>query len=127
MVKKREGVPEMGTKPLKALRGYRASNRGSRGSNRGSKGSRKSTTDPLGVRPIDIFQPCSIPGLRGPERKGEEKRFLVTPWPQHVSGHVRDTCMKFLGINKCKVNFTCWLHVENVSELIMYLFRPQWY
>ena len=21
---------------------------------------------------------------------------------QHVSGHVRDTCMKFLGINKCK-------------------------
>ena len=37
-LKKREGVPEMGTKPLKALRGYRASNRGS---NRGSKGSRK--------------------------------------------------------------------------------------
>ena len=32
-LKKREGVPEMGTKPLKALRGYRASNRGS---NRGS-------------------------------------------------------------------------------------------
>ena len=28
-LKKREGVPEMGTKPLKALRGYRASNRGS--------------------------------------------------------------------------------------------------
>ena len=22
--------------------------------------------------------------------------------PQHVSGHVRDTCMKFLGISKCK-------------------------
>ena len=22
--------------------------------------------------------------------------------PQHVSGHIRDTCMKFLGINKCK-------------------------
>ena len=44
-LKKREGVPEVGTKPLKALRGYRASNRGSnrgsRGSNRGSKGSRK--------------------------------------------------------------------------------------
>ena len=44
-LKKREGVPEMGTKPLKALRGYRASNRGSnrgsRGSNRGSKRSRK--------------------------------------------------------------------------------------
>ena len=48
-LKKREGVPEMGTKPLKALRGYWASNRGSnrgsrgsnRGSNRGSKGSRK--------------------------------------------------------------------------------------
>ena len=38
--KKREGVPEMATKPLRALRGYRASNRGS---NRGSKpkGSRK--------------------------------------------------------------------------------------
>ena len=29
-LKKREGVPEMGTKPLKALRGYRASNRGSK-------------------------------------------------------------------------------------------------
>ena len=28
-LKKREGVPEMGTKPLKALRGYQASNRGS--------------------------------------------------------------------------------------------------
>ena len=28
-LKKREGVPDMGTKPLKALRGYRASNRGS--------------------------------------------------------------------------------------------------
>ena len=44
-LKKREGVPEVGTKPLKALRGYRASNRGSnrgsRGSNPGSKGSRK--------------------------------------------------------------------------------------
>ena len=44
-LKKREGVPEVGTKPLKALRGYRASNRGSnrgsRGSIRGSKGSRK--------------------------------------------------------------------------------------
>ena len=45
LLKKRQGVPEMGTKPLRALRGYRASNRGSnrgsRGSNRGSKGSRK--------------------------------------------------------------------------------------
>ena len=45
LLKKREGVPEMGTKPLKPLRGYRAcnrgSNRGSRGSNRGSKGSRR--------------------------------------------------------------------------------------
>ena len=30
-LKKREGVPELGTKPLKALRGYRASNRGSKG------------------------------------------------------------------------------------------------
>ena len=30
LIKKREGVPEMGTKPLKALRGYRASNRGSK-------------------------------------------------------------------------------------------------
>ena len=29
-LKKREGVPEMGTKPLKALRGYRASTRGSK-------------------------------------------------------------------------------------------------
>ena len=55
-LKKREGVPEMGTKPLKALTGYRASNRGSKNlssrlsgaliealgaSNRGSKNSRK--------------------------------------------------------------------------------------
>ena len=31
IVKKREGVPEMGTRPLKALRGYRASNQGSKG------------------------------------------------------------------------------------------------
>ena len=31
LLEKREGVPEMGTKPLKALRGYRASNRGSNG------------------------------------------------------------------------------------------------
>ena len=31
-LKKREGVPEMGTKPLGALSGYRASNRGSKGS-----------------------------------------------------------------------------------------------
>ena len=23
--------------------------------------------------------------------------------PQHVSGHVRDACMKFLGINTCKI------------------------
>ena len=37
-LKKREGVPEMGTKPLKALRGYRASNRGS---NRGARGCMK--------------------------------------------------------------------------------------
>ena len=29
-VKKREGVSDMGTKPLKALRGYRASKRGSK-------------------------------------------------------------------------------------------------
>ena len=29
LLKKREGVPEMGTKPLKGLRGHRASNRGS--------------------------------------------------------------------------------------------------
>ena len=37
-LKKREGVPEMATKPLKALRGYLASNRGSKNSNRGFKG-----------------------------------------------------------------------------------------
>ena len=45
-LKKREGVPEMGMKPLKALKGYQASNRGSkknlievlRGSSRGSRG-----------------------------------------------------------------------------------------
>ena len=29
LLKQREGVPEMGAKPLKALRGYQASNRGS--------------------------------------------------------------------------------------------------
>ena len=40
-LKKREGVPEVGTKPLKALRGYWASNRGSRASNQGSQGSRR--------------------------------------------------------------------------------------
>ena len=45
--------------------------------------------------------------------------------PQHVSGHVRDTCMKFLGINKCK----CYMLVtcRKVSELKMHYFRPQWY
>ena len=43
-LKKREGVPEMGTKPVKALRGYRPSNHFAlRGSNRGTKGSRKNT------------------------------------------------------------------------------------
>ena len=31
LIKEGEGVPEMGTKLLKALRGYRASNRGSTG------------------------------------------------------------------------------------------------
>ena len=36
-LKKREGVPEMDTEPLKALRGYRASNQGSKG--QASKGS----------------------------------------------------------------------------------------
>ena len=30
-LQKKEGVPEMGTKPLKALRGYRSFNRGSKG------------------------------------------------------------------------------------------------
>ena len=45
--------------------------------------------------------------------------------PQHVSGHVRDTCMKFMELINAK--FPCWLHVDNVSELIMYAFRPQWY
>ena len=40
--------------------------------------------------------------------------------PQRVSGHVRDTCMKIFGINK-RI-FTCWLHVENASVSIMYLF-----
>ena len=43
--------------------------------------------------------------------------------PQHMSRHVRDTCMKFLEL--INVEFRCWLHVENVSELIMYRFRPQ--
>ena len=34
-----------------------------------------------------------------------------------MSGHVRDSCMKFLGISNCKLS-TRWLHVENVSESI---------
>ena len=38
LLKKREGVPELGTKPLNALRGYRASNRGS---DRGSRGTNR--------------------------------------------------------------------------------------
>ena len=36
-LKKREWAPDMGTKPLKALRGYRATNWGSTCPNRGSK------------------------------------------------------------------------------------------
>ena len=39
--------------------------------------------------------------------------------PQHVSGHVRDTCMKVLGINKCKCYMlvTCrkCFRINNVS------------
>ena len=39
--------------------------------------------------------------------------------PQHVSGHVRDTCMKFLGINRCKFYMlvTCRtrFRINNVS------------
>ena len=31
--------------------------------------------------------------------------------------HVRENSWELIN-----VNFTCWLHVENVSELIMYLF-----
>ena len=42
-LKKRAGVPEMGTKPLRALRGHRASYRGSKGLYGGSKGSGKNT------------------------------------------------------------------------------------
>ena len=45
--------------------------------------------------------------------------------PQHVSGHVRDTCMTFLGINKCKnyMLVTCrkYFRINNVS------FCPQGY
>ena len=43
--------------------------------------------------------------------------------PQDVSG--KRYMHGFLGIET--VNFTCWLHVENVSDLVMYLCRPQWY
>ena len=39
--------------------------------------------------------------------------------PQHVSGHVRDTCMKVLGINKCILHMlvTCrkYFRINNVS------------
>ena len=41
--------------------------------------------------------------------------------PQHVSGHVRDTCMTFLGINTCKFYMlvTCrkCFRINNVSSL----------
>ena len=53
-LKKREGVPEVGTKPLKAPRGYRASNRGS---NRGSKGSRKIPEALRGWGPVLVPHP----------------------------------------------------------------------
>ena len=43
--------------------------------------------------------------------------FYIRIIPQHVSGHVRDTCMNSWELTNA--NFTCWLHVENVSELIM--------
>ena len=48
-----------------------------------------------------------------------------SPIRERVPAHVRDTCM-----NSCQLKnviFTSWLHVESVSELIMYPFRPQWY
>ena len=62
---KEEGrVPEMGTNPLKALRGCRASNRGSnrgsRGSNRGSKGSRKTPEALRGQGPCSGAPSTSI-------------------------------------------------------------------
>ena len=48
--------------------------------------------------------------------------------PQHVSGHVRDTCMKFLGIDKCKVSMlvTCrkCFRINNVSFSSTMVFSP---
>ena len=84
-LKKREGVPELGTKPLKALRGYRASsrgsenpiealkgsNRGSRGSNRGSKNSRKA---PGALRGSNQELPRQTKPKKGPKPKVHEFR-----------------------------------------------------
>ena len=45
-----------------------------------------------------------------------------SPTCEQVPAHVRDTSMKFWGIKN--VSLTCWLHVEYVSESIMYLLCP---
>ena len=50
--------------------------------------------------------------------------------PQHVSGHVRDTCMKVLGISKCKffMLVTCrkCFRINNVSfsSTMVYTSQP---
>ena len=57
LLKKREGVPEVGTKPLKALRGFRASNRGS------NRGSRKT---PEALRGKGPCSGAPSPSINGP-------------------------------------------------------------
>ena len=45
--------------------------------------------------------------------------------PQHVSGHVRDTCMKILGNNTC--NFYMLVTGRRCFRINNVSFRPQWY
>ena len=49
--------------------------------------------------------------------------------PQHVSGRVRDTCTKFLGINKCKIYMlvTCrkCFRINNASFSSTMVIRPE--
>ena len=48
---------------------------------------------------------------------------IIHPRFWAVPDHVKDTCMEFWEMKN--VEFTCWLHVENISELIMYVFFVQ--
>ena len=56
-LKKREGVQEMGAKPLKALRGYRGSNRGSKGSRKNTRGSKRPGA--LFLIPLPLLRTCT--------------------------------------------------------------------